>query len=81
MGSPESAALTTMTIRDFDYDLKKFFDSQEVRDKRMNCQGCKLNCQQHIYFEPGADNVFLAILKLIFSPITGLIRTLKPQST
>lgn len=74
MGSPWSSALTTGTVRDFDFDLRKFFNSQEARDKRLNCQGCKLSCQQHIYFEPQADNLPLILFRILTLPFRILMR-------
>ena len=69
MGSPDSAALTLRTIKDYNFDLVNFFNSVEVKEKRLNCQTCYLNCQQHIYFEPNADNPFKIILRMILIPL------------
>jgi hypothetical protein len=65
MGSPGSPALTTTTAKDYDYDVTKFFNSPEVKDKRLNCQSCSLNCQQHIYFNPGADNIWKIFWRML----------------
>jgi hypothetical protein len=65
MGTPSEPALTTTTAKDYDFDLTKLFNSKEVRNKRLNCQTCHLNCQQHIYFNPGADNIYKIIYRLI----------------
>lgn len=69
MGTPGVDALTQSTLRDFDFDLSKFFNSEEVKDKRLNCQSCELNCQQHIYFEPEADNIFKILFKFVTIPL------------
>lgn len=68
MGAPEESALTLETVHDYDFNLQKFFDSKEVRRKRLNCQTCSLNCQQHIYFNPGADNIFRIFLRFFTIP-------------
>lgn len=72
MGTPGSEALTTAKIGDFDFDVGKFFDSAEVREKRLNCQGCKISCQQHIYFEPRADHLPKILFRLLTLPIRVL---------
>lgn len=77
MGSPWSDALTKSNIRQFDFDLGAFFNSPEARGKRLNCQGCKLSCQQHIYFEPKADNLPLIILRMFLIPFSVLKKRLK----
>lgn len=74
MGAKDSAALTKATIKDYGFDLGKFFDSDEVRSKRLNCQTCYLNCQQHIYFEPLADNPFKTLVRILKLPFTVQVR-------
>lgn len=69
MGTPGSDALTNAKIGDFDFDVGKFFDSAEIREKRLNCQGCKISCQQHIYFEPRADHLPKILFRLLTLPI------------
>jgi hypothetical protein len=87
MGSPWSAALTESNVRDFNFDLEKFFNSKESRSKRLNCQGCKLSCQQHIYFQPKADNLPAIVFRILWLPfrlffksITGGSRIRHPST-
>ena len=63
MGTPGEEALTKTTLADNNFDVYKLFNSPEVRKKRLNCQICELNCQQHIYFEPKSDNIFKILFK------------------
>lgn len=69
MDAPGSDALTVAKISDFDFDVGKFFDSKEIREKRLNCQGCKISCQQHIYFEPRADHLPKIVFRLVTLPV------------
>ena len=68
MGTPAVDAHTQATLRDFDFDVSKFFNSEEIKEKRLNCHSCELNCQQHIYFEPEADNIFKILLNFLLIP-------------
>lgn len=69
MGTPGESALTQTTLAETDFNVKKLFNSKEVKQKRLNCQICELNCQQHIYFEPKSDNIYKIILNFILIPI------------